>query len=168
MAVDQAPEAEFHIYGRGPEKPALSQLITELGLEGSVFLRDPVPLTQIAEIMANADLGVVPKRKSSFGNEAFSTKIFEFMTLGVPVIVSDTKIDRYYFNDSIVRFFRSEDEKDLAESMLALIRDKGLRERQVRNAEQFMIANSWEVRQKEYLSLLKSLLENRNGKPQKQ
>jgi glycosyltransferase involved in cell wall biosynthesis len=44
--------------------------------------------------MENADLGVVPKRNDPFGDEAFSTKILEFMAMGVPVIVSETRIDR--------------------------------------------------------------------------
>ena len=60
-----------------------------------------------ARHLANADLGVVPKRADSFGNEAYSTKIMEFMSLGVPVVVSSTKIDRFYFDDSVVRFFES-------------------------------------------------------------
>jgi len=43
----------------------------------------------------NADLGIVPKRKDNFGNEAFSTKILEFMAMSVPVIVSDTMVDKF-------------------------------------------------------------------------
>ena len=159
---DQALEAEFHIYGRGPEKTALLRLISELHLEDRVFVKDPVPLTQIAEIMENADLGVVPKRKSSFGNEAFSTKIFEFMTLGVPVLAADTRIDRYYFNDSIIRFFRSEDEVDLASNMLAMIKHKELRDALARNASDFMKGNSWEEKKHEYLALVQRLLNPRN------
>jgi len=82
----------------------------------------------------NADLGVVPKRTDSFGNEAFSTKIPEFMALGVPVVVSDTKIDRYYFDDSSVKFFRGNDQKDLARYLLLLIGNAKLRQSLVRNA----------------------------------
>lgn len=163
LIKDEAPEAEFHIYGRGPERPALARLISELGLEDRVFLKESVPLPQIAEIMGNSNLGIVPKRRKSFGNEAFSTKILEFMMLGVPVIVADTKIDRYYFNDSIVRFFRSEDEKDLALNILALLRDSESRERQIRSAEQFVSQNSWDRRKSEYLSLLHALLDHRNS-----
>ena len=57
--------------------------------------------------MEDGDLAVVPKRSDSFGNEAFSTKTFEFMALGVPLLISDTAVDRYYFNDSIVTFARA-------------------------------------------------------------
>ena len=104
---DQAPEAEFHIYGRGPEKKNLERLIAELGLENRVFIKETVPIEQIASVMANADLGIIPKRNDPFGGEAFSTKILEFMSLGVPVIVSETKIDKFYFNDSVLKFFKA-------------------------------------------------------------
>ena len=64
-----------------------------------------IPLERVAETMATVDLGVVPKRNDSFGNEAFSTKIMEFMAMGVPVLVSNTRIDQHYFNERLVHFF---------------------------------------------------------------
>ena len=48
-------------------------------------------MKQIAEVMANADLGIVPKRNDPFGGEAFSTKILEFMSLGIPIVVIRNK-----------------------------------------------------------------------------
>ncbi len=163
LIKDRAPEAEFHIYGEGSAKNFLRRLIAELGLENRVFLKGLVPLNEITAIMENADLGVVPKRKDSFGNEAFSTKIPEFMSLGVPVLVSDTKVDQYYFNDSIVKFFRGNDESDLANCMLLLIRDQELRHRLVQNAEEYIRKNNWDVKKAEYLELVDSLTGNRNG-----
>jgi len=158
---DEAPSAEFHIYGFGDTKPYLAELITKLGLEARVFLRNLLPYTEISAIMENSDLGVVPKRKDSFGNEAFSTKILEFMSLGVPVIVSDTKVDRYYFNDSLVKFFRGGDEEDLAHCMLLMIRDKALRQRLTKNSEEFIKENTWEIKQSLYLGIIDSLLATR-------
>ena len=102
--LPEVPEAEFHIYGDGNMKDELVALASRLRLDDKVRFFNPLPVRQIADIMANADLGVVPKRADSFGNEAYSTKIMEFLSLGIPVVVSSTKIDRFYFNDSVVRF----------------------------------------------------------------
>ena len=153
----QAPNAEFHIWGDGGERANLQRLVHQLGLDDRVFFKGHVDLDQIADVMGNADLGLVPKRDDAFGGEAFSTKILEFMALGIPVIVSRTKIDNYYFNDSVVQFFRAEDETDLAESMLLLLRDKDRREYLVANASKFMEGFTWDNRKEEYLKLVDSL-----------
>jgi glycosyltransferase involved in cell wall biosynthesis len=151
-------QAEFHIYGDGNTKEALMALTRELDLEGRVRFFDWIPVHQMAEIMANADLGVVPKRADSFGNEAYSTKIMEFMSLGVPVLVSSTKIDRFYFDDSVVRFFESGNVAALADGMLELLRDRGLRERLAVRAREYAQRNSWESRRPDYLHLVDSLV----------
>ena len=153
----ELPHAEFHIYGEGSMKDNLVALSNELGLDGKVRFFDLVPVRQIAEVMANADLGVVPKRADSFGNEAYSTKIMEFMSLGVPVVVSNTKIDRYYFDDSVVRFFESGNPDALAEAMLDVLRDGESRRQMVARASDYAVRNSWEPRKADYLKLVDSL-----------
>jgi glycosyltransferase involved in cell wall biosynthesis len=159
------PGAEFHIYGGGSMKPELKALIQELGLSDRVFLRESVPVREIADIVANADLGIVAKRADSFGNEAYSTKIMEFMAEGVPVIVSKTKVDSFYFNDSVVRFFESGNEDDLAKAMLDLMKNRELRERLVRNANEYVARNNWDTRKQKYLSLVDSLVSSSEFRP---
>ena len=155
--LTDVPEAEFHIYGDGNMKEELLALTAKLGLEGKVRFFNPLPVRQIADIMANADLGVVPKRADSFGNEAYSTKIMEFLSLGVPVVVSSTRIDRYYFNDSVVRFFESGNEQALAQAMLEVIRNRELRNRLAQAATGYVAVNSWDRKRPEYLGLVDSL-----------
>ena len=152
------PEAEFHIYGQGESRKDLMDLASRAGLDGRITFHNMLPKEQIAGEMANADLAVVPKRNDFFGGEAFSTKILEFMALGVPVLVSATKIDKYYFNDSIVRFFRPEDEEDLAESMLEMIKEPHRRNSLAENALKFVEEYSWEKRKWEYLNLVDRLV----------
>jgi len=84
-------------------------------------------MEQVAEIMATTDLGVVPKRKNSFGNEAFSTKIMEFMAMNVPVVVSKTLIDEYYFSEQMVQFFDSDSAEDLSVKILDLMQNPARR-----------------------------------------
>jgi glycosyltransferase involved in cell wall biosynthesis len=151
------PQMELHIYGEGPSRPDLERLIQELGLENRVYLKGLIPIAQIAEVMSNADVGVIPKRNDGFGGEAFSTKTLEFMSLGVPIIVARTRIDSYYFNDSIVKFFEPENEKDLAEAMVSLAKDKELREQLTENATRFVQEQNWDVKKHIYLDLVDSL-----------
>jgi glycosyltransferase involved in cell wall biosynthesis len=166
----QSPEAEFHIYGDGIMKQSLLDLRRELGLEGSVRFFDPIPVRAIAGVMAEADLGVVPKRADSFGNEAYSTKIMEFMSLGIPVVISSTKIDRYYFNDSVVRFFESGNVEALAAALLEMIRHPEQRQQMARRASEYAARNSWETRKADYLNLVDSVCGEpvRNGQPAEQ
>ncbi len=155
----QVPEAEFHIYGNGQSRNLLSWMVQQLGLENRVFIRDPLPIDKIAEVMANADMGIVPKRNDPFGGEAFSTKIFEFMNLGIPVLASRTKIDQYYFNDSVVRFFEPENSEDLADAMVELIRNREMRERLVENGFRFICDFDWDKKKNEYFELIDSLID---------
>jgi glycosyltransferase involved in cell wall biosynthesis len=151
------PQADFHIYGTGKMTEDLIKLINELGIEDRVLFYPSMPIWEIAKLMENADLAVVPKRDDSFGNEAFSTKTLEFMALGVPLLISSTAVDRYYFNDRIVTFARSGDENDFAAKMVQLFRDAKARHKQVENANEFIKQNTWDVKKCEYLNLVDSL-----------
>jgi len=149
------PNAEFHIYGDGPTKPSLRHLAHDLGLSERVIFHPFLSVREVAPIMATSDLAVVPKRaSSSFGNEAASTKIMEFMSEGVPVVVSRTRVDTFYHDDSRVRFFESENESDLAESILLLYRNPQLRRELVSNAFEYVRQNNWQERKIDYFRLV--------------
>lgn len=157
VAVDM-PNAEFWIYGEGPEKPSLQALSKSLGLSGRVYFRECLPLREIAAIMATCDLAVVPKRTgSAFGSEAASTKIMEFMSLGVPVIVSRTRIDTFYHDDSMVKFVESENEADLASAIFLLWQSPELRQKLAENGSRYVQENNWARKKIGYLSLIDSL-----------
>ena len=161
--LNQIPEAEFHIYGEGPAKPHLLRLTKLLNLDGKVRFEEMVPKTKLPELIAGYDLAVVPKRaSSSFGNEAESTKILEFMAVGVPVIVARTRIDAYYHSEKTVKFFESENETDLANCVLLLRRNHDLRHQMVANAVEYFQENNWEAVKPRYLSLVDHLVAERS------
>jgi glycosyltransferase involved in cell wall biosynthesis len=152
------PKVEFHIHGKGPEENNLARLIQELGLQDRVVLKETLPIWDIAAVMAEADIGVIPKRNDTFGGDAFSTKILEFMSLGIPVVVAATRVDRFYFNDSVVRFFKPEDVDDLTAQMRSLIEDRAARELQARNALAFVSDFRWDKNKSLYFDLVDGLV----------
>jgi glycosyltransferase involved in cell wall biosynthesis len=158
LIQNELPQAEFHIYGEGSCRGLLLKIIEELGLQHQVFMHALVSTQEIVKVMENADLAVVPKRKDGFGGEAFSTKIMEFMALGVPVIVSDTRVDRYYFSDDVVRFFESGNEHDLAQKILEIAKNPEESSQLAARALTFVEHNDWGAKKSEYLQLADRLV----------
>ena len=158
------PEVEFHIYGSGDQSEFLKALVGQLGLGERVFFKGSLVVEQMVNVIENADLGIVPKRSIGFGNEAFSTKILEFMAMGIPVIVPDTEVDTYYFDEKVAKFFRANDEINLADAMLLLIKSATVRETLVRSASEFVKKYTWEVNQHIYLDLVDALLSSSNDR----
>jgi glycosyltransferase involved in cell wall biosynthesis len=157
-ALPNLQNAEFHIYGEGRTLPDLKKLVQTLGLTDSVIFHRGVPAREVPRVMSNADLSVVPKRaSSSFGTEAASTKIMEFMAMGVPVIVSRTKIDSLYHNLSRVEFFESENVDQLAAAMVRLKQDSTRREELIRNGLKYVQEHNWAIKKRDYLNLLDEL-----------
>jgi glycosyltransferase involved in cell wall biosynthesis len=159
----EVPNAEFHLYGGSNDviRAELREQVQRLDLNRSVKFFDIVPLDKMAEVIANADLGVVPKRADSFGNEAYSTKIMEFMSQGLPVVVSKTKIDAFYFQEGVVHFFPSGDSVAMAKAMLDVANDKCLRESLIARGYEYVERNGWDQKKSEYLNLIDSLASER-------
>jgi glycosyltransferase involved in cell wall biosynthesis len=142
----------------------LIQLSEKLGQQHRVFFHDFLPSKEIAQLMATADLAIEPKRtNSAFSNEALSTKILEFMSLGVPVIACRTRIHAYYYDDSIIQYYENDDETQLAQQIVRLRKDPVLRAALVSKAKEHVEENTWNARKHEYIALLDSLV----GQPKK-
>ena len=157
LIKDKVPNAEFHIYGGGAWEEHLRALINKLGLDSRVKISGAMSLDLMADVISNANLGVVPKRADSFGNEAYSTKIMEFMSQGVPVVISRTKIDSFYFDDNVAKFFPSGNVQAMADAMLEVIENKELRESMVARGYEYAERNNWDTKKNEYLDLVDGL-----------
>jgi glycosyltransferase involved in cell wall biosynthesis len=156
--ADRMRDAEFHIYGEGPEKASLIALRNKLCLSQRVIFHEVLPSEQVARVMADSDLAVEPKRADSqFATEAVSMKIREFLALGVPIIASRTIAHDYYFSDSMVQFFEPGNEEDLASCILLVRRDDNLRNRLISNGCKHIEKNNWNERKQKYLELINSL-----------
>jgi hypothetical protein len=59
----------------------------------------------------------------------------------------------------LVTFFKGNDEAQLAECVLEMIRDAAKREAQVKRADDFVRAFDWDLRKSEYLGLVNSLVQ---------
>ncbi len=157
--LKRVPNAEFHIYGRGNDKIVtfLENLVRELGLDDTVKFNGEAPRDSIAQVIANADMGVVPKRADAFGNEAYSSKIMEYMAQGVPVVVARTRIDDYYFTDAEVQFFEPGNSEAMAAAMAEVAENQERRKSIIKNGLAYVARHNWADSRKEYLDLIDDL-----------
>ncbi|HAB19433.1 MAG TPA: hypothetical protein DCE44_23755, partial [Verrucomicrobiales bacterium] len=159
--IQKHPTARLHVVGDGPDLEALLTLTESLGLTEVVTFFPTVPLGEVSLLLHQADVGVVPKLAEGFGNEAYSTKIMEFMASGLPVVASRTRIDEYYYGQGQVYFFRSGDPEDLARALGEVISDPLLRAQLVARGLEYSNKNNWSQHSKEYTSLVDRLLAER-------
>lgn len=157
LIKDKIPMVEFHIYGEGGDRHYLECLAFDLGLQDRVLFKGSLPIYEVADKMSNADLGIEPKRNDMFTGDAMSTKILEFMSLGIPVIASDTRVHQYYFDESVILFFKSDDEQDMARCMVSLIEETELRQKLLLNTEEFVKDYKWDKRKDTYLEIIDRL-----------
>jgi glycosyltransferase involved in cell wall biosynthesis len=72
--------------------------------------------------------------------------------------VSDTRVDRYYFDESVVRFFESGNDEELAQAMYEVLTNSQLRVSMIRNASEYVARQSWERHKSGYLQLVDALI----------
>jgi glycosyltransferase involved in cell wall biosynthesis len=162
IAKKEIPKILLDIYTRANNLKYydyLKELINQLGLNDNVKFYDPVPVEELNKIYGDADIGIVPKREGVFAGEAFSTKILEYMAAGIPIIASKTRIDEYYFDDSLIMFFKPEDYQDLADCIVSLYRNQERRRSLIKKGKEYIAKNNWELKCRGYDNIIERLTE---------
>lgn len=157
LLKDKLPDARFKIYGRGEAFDGLRELISDFSLDNYVDLAGYLPVDDIPLLISNADIGIVPYRKDRFTDLLFPTKIFEYIVMSKPVIVSRIATVESIFDDSAVMFFEPDNEQDLARCILELYHNPKKRDELVHIAKKQYEKISWPVMSRRYCELIASL-----------
>lgn len=136
IILSKFPNTIFHIYGGGDSeyKDYLEKTIDKLKLKDFVDIKNSLIHEEIIDKIQEYDIGVVPYLEDDFMQLALSTKSFEYAKLYIPMIVSDLRPMREYFDDDSVIFFKAGDSDDFANKLIRLINDEKLVEKITLNA----------------------------------
>lgn len=162
QVVPVIDNVRLHIYAgkKGRMYDYLTDYIQSNGLEEHVMFYEGVPFHELPGILADADLGMVPTKNSTFADEAVSMKSFEYVFLGIPIIITRTKAHSYYYDDSMVRFFDPCNSRDLADAVIELYRDPEKMRRMVANSRGFMNRHSWQNGGDTYRKIVMDLVQD--------
>jgi glycosyltransferase involved in cell wall biosynthesis len=155
---DEIPDLRLDVFGEGSALPRIQSLATELGVSDRVrFSGRFVPLDTLVRGIANAGVGVVALRRDIFRDLTHSNKMFDYITMRKPAIVSRTRSVAAYFDESWFWMFVPGDECDLA-AISELHADPGLRERLVSRAARVNEPYRWPHQRPRYQEIVRTLL----------
>jgi glycosyltransferase involved in cell wall biosynthesis len=160
------PRVRLNIYGGGRKYDDLISLAHQLEILDYVSFNDFVSFFKLPSILSEADLGIVPTKDSVFSDEALSMKSLEYISLGIPIVISRTRAHSYYFKDDMVKYFKAGNHEDLAKSVIGIINNPEEQKRLVANTEEFMKKHNWNVYREKYFMVIDQLLNKNNDRPE--
>ncbi len=98
----------LHIVGSGAHVPDLKQIIEELDLSEKVHIWDPLPYIEVPSVIQACELGILPLPACDAWNTSSALKLYEYMGVGRPVLVSDIPAHRDAVGDQPFAYFMDE------------------------------------------------------------
>jgi glycosyltransferase involved in cell wall biosynthesis len=159
--ADDVPATRLDIYGDGDSLPEIRCLAKTMGVADRVHLSGRfLPHAEVLERVRTASVGVVPNLPTPLNRFALSTKLFEYVALGVPVVSADLLTIRQHFSDSEVLFFRAGDVDALSTALLEIRREPEAAAARVEAARRRYEPYRWSLHARRYAHLLDGCLES--------
>jgi glycosyltransferase involved in cell wall biosynthesis len=156
--AERIPNVQLHVYGGGRLLDQCRLAVEKYKIGEFVTFHKGVPFYELPMILAKADLGIVPTKGSVFSGDILAMKSLEYISLGIPIVVSKTKGHSYYYNPSMVKFFLPGNKNSLAEAVIDLYQDEVERKRLKIHSQHFIAKNGWKNSKIKYLQIVKNLI----------
>jgi len=89
LIVKKEPNAGLVLVGDGKERASLEQLACQKGLQKNVVFSGWVDHSEIPHFIRQSDICCIPHLKSEHTDTTIPNKLFDYMALGKPVLVSN-------------------------------------------------------------------------------
>jgi glycosyltransferase involved in cell wall biosynthesis len=112
------PRLEALILGEGDALEAAEELARGLGVADRIeFSGTYVSHAEALQRVAGASCGVIPNRRSRLNRFALSSKLLDYVELGIPVVVARLETLAAHFSSDEVTFFEPDDPAALATAL---------------------------------------------------
>ena len=139
--VERHPQARLVLIGDGPMRQELQDRVSRLGLSGQVLMPGKVAHSKLAPYVNRFDIGVMPD-SNLYGSPM---KIFEYMSMAVPVVVPDYDPLTDVVDDGVQgRVFKRRDVAHLSACLDQLLGDAPARRQMGERARQAVVdTHNW-------------------------
>jgi glycosyltransferase involved in cell wall biosynthesis len=153
----EIPGLVCHIIGDGPRRGELEELIREKKLQKYFHFYGIVPYEELQEALSSADAIIIPYSNLSGMHYQSNVKVFEFMSLGKPIIASDVGELRKYLEDGKAGYVvEPENVSELSAALLSVYKNRSEALRKASYARKISVEkNDWKLRAKKLESFLR-------------
>lgn len=152
-------EVEFE---QDEEIISLKRNAEQLGIKDRVIFAGPQPPEAIPDFIAAADICVNPAPYTVTHRAGSPIKVFEYMGLGKPIVATQLESIEGVIIDGETGVVAKPDAEDMAEKILWLIENPGIRDTIGRNAREKVIAEyEWEKLGDKLIDAYRQAIENR-------
>ncbi len=160
--IEEISDVRLIVVGRGFLKKFYELSISDKAREHIVF-EDYVDWSLLPLYYSTVNLFVSP----AIGGESFGIILLEAMASGVPVVASNIRgyrqVIKHKYNGYLVK---PKDPKELADGIINVLKNKGLRENLVKNGLEFVKRYSWENVTDEIIDFYYETLKKKEKMPQ--
>ena len=153
------PTAELRIYGS--KNPFLDRVMAEVhnkGLDGSVHYFGPKRLEDLVPEIERCDVGIIPNHRNSFTDINTPTRLFEYLSLGKPVIAPRTQGIQDYFDSESLLFFEAGNAEELAQQIEYVFTHGKETDDTVRRGQEVYLSHTWALQKENLVNLVGELL----------
>jgi glycosyltransferase involved in cell wall biosynthesis len=156
----QVSEARLWLFGDGDCRGELLREAQRQELGQDVWVSDGMrPAEEISSLLLQAHVGVIPNQPNELNEYALSTKLFEYVATGVPVVCAGLPTLRAHFAEDELLFYEPGGVEDLANKLLwALQHPQEMCEQAERASAHYDAEYSWPRQKAVFLELLESCL----------
>jgi glycosyltransferase involved in cell wall biosynthesis len=141
---DRIPQLRGMILGEGDALSSAEALAHRLGVASRIdFSSTFVSHVEALCRVASASCGVIPNRRSRLNRFALSSKLLEYVSLNVPVVVSRLETLAAHFASDEVTFFEPDDAESLAEAIAWVAEHPAEARKKTERAQRRAEAYSW-------------------------
>jgi glycosyltransferase involved in cell wall biosynthesis len=151
------------VIGDGSWIERLRSLVTALNLGDRIAIPGRLPFAEVKAIMTQAHIGIIPHYATDSWNSTIPNKLFDFMSMGKAVIVSNARpAERIVREENCGLVFTDRDPESLADAILKLS-DASVREALgKRGREAILRKYNWNLEEQTLLGTIDSIVRARN------
>jgi glycosyltransferase involved in cell wall biosynthesis len=152
------PDLLFKIIGYGSYTDNLKMLVSELSCENNVLFLGYLSFEELEAELNMADVGLISMYKSPYSELIDTNKMYEFISLGIPVIHSRLQPVLDNFDDSCFLYFEPGNYQDLANCIEKLYSTPDLRTELTKNAYKKYESLKWDIEKIKLQNMIENII----------